>query len=640
MAIPTRPVFAVYLNPDGTPKHGYVEFTLTSETSVSNTAIIPVGTIRAYLDPTGRIDADLIVTDDPAVAPAGLIWSVEEKIENGNVWYVAVPKGDSSPLDLTTLFVPGLRPPGYGIQGVQGPIGPQGATGPQGPKGDTGADSTVPGPTGPQGPIGNTGPQGPQGIQGPQGLKGDKGDTGNTGPQGLTGNTGPQGPQGIQGPTGDTGPQGPQGLKGDKGDKGDTGSQGPVGPTSNLKGNLANTGLLPSTGNTIGDTYLITGTDPDELWQWGSTGWVFAGAAGVQGPAGPQGPQGIQGPAGPQPPLSSTTPQAVAAAGSAGVATDASKSDHVHAGAALASTTPVALTPDIVGAVGVGTAGARSDHVHNVPAAAPTTNLSATTTNAEGTGASFARNDHSHAITANVAASALGAAGAVGTSAAVARADHVHPYPTAGNVGASPVGHTHVEGDLPATLATDAEVTAAVSAHAGAADPHTAYQLESEKGQASGYAALDATGKVPLAQLPPISSAAEVEVDNTVPVVPEVLLWVDPTDAGNGSDWAAMDGRYVNVNGDTMAGPLAMGNQKITGLADATAATEAMNRQASDARYLQLAGGTITGAVNVPTPTATTHATTKAYVDGKPAVATVATTAPASPVTGQLWCPI
>lgn len=41
-----------------------------------------------------------------------------------------------------------------------------------------------------------------------------------------------------------------------------------------------------------------------------------------------------------------------------------------------------------------------------------------------------------------------------------------------------------------------------VTAHEGAADPHTQYQKESEKGVANGYAELDGTGKVPAAQLP------------------------------------------------------------------------------------------------------------------------------------------
>jgi len=43
--------------------------------------------------------------------------------------------------------------------------------------------------------------------------------------------------------------------------------------------------------------------------------------------------------------------------------------------------------------------------------------------------------------------------------------------------------------------------TAAVVAHEAAGDPHAVYQKESEKGAVSGYAGLDAGGKVPTAQL-------------------------------------------------------------------------------------------------------------------------------------------
>lgn len=58
-----------------------------------------------------------------------------------------------------------------------------------------------------------------------------------------------------------------------------------------------------------------------------------------------------------------------------------------------------------------------------------------------------------------------------------------------------------VDADIPAAIARDSEVTAAISTHEGAADPHAGYQRESEKGQASGYASLDAGTKVPTAQL-------------------------------------------------------------------------------------------------------------------------------------------
>jgi len=63
------------------------------------------------------------------------------------------------------------------------------------------------------------------------------------------------------------------------------------------------------------------------------------------------------------------------------------------------------------------------------------------------------------------------------------------------------------DAQLPASIARDAEVAAAQAAaetyadgavadHAAAADPHTGYQRESEKGQAGGYAALDGGGKL------------------------------------------------------------------------------------------------------------------------------------------------
>ncbi len=50
-------------------------------------------------------------------------------------------------------------------------------------------------------------------------------------------------------------------------------------------------------------------------------------------------------------------------------------------------------------------------------------------------------------------------------------------------------------------LATDSDVSTAVSNHAAAADPHTGYQKESEKGAANGYASLGAGGLVPIAQI-------------------------------------------------------------------------------------------------------------------------------------------
>lgn len=279
-ALPTRHVFAVYLNPDGTPKTGYVEFSLTTDINISNVAIIPVATVRASLDKNGRIDADLITSNDPQVQPQGLMWCVDEKIENGNVWYVNIPTG-STPIDLTTLWVPGAVPPAYGIQGVQGPIGPSNvltvsSTTTSAP--GTNANVTISGTspaqalafTIPRGDVGATGATGATGAQGPQGIQGPVGATGATGPQGPqgikgdTGATGATGPQGAQGPQGLQGPTGATGAKGDKGDTGATGPQGIQGPQG-IKGDTGATGATGPQGPIGPDEVLVTNTPPTDM---------------------------------------------------------------------------------------------------------------------------------------------------------------------------------------------------------------------------------------------------------------------------------------------------------------------------------------------------------------------------------------
>lgn len=49
-----------------------------------------------------------------------------------------------------------------------------------------------------------------------------------------------------------------------------------------------------------------------------------------------------------------------------------------------------------------------------------------------------------------------------------------------------------------------------VASHEASADPHTGYQKESEKGQVSGYASLDGSTKVPIAQIPTGSTSTTV----------------------------------------------------------------------------------------------------------------------------------
>jgi hypothetical protein len=84
-------------------------------------------------------------------------------------------------------------------------------------------------------------------------------------------------------------------------------------------------------------------------------------------------------------------------------------------------------------------------------------------------------------------------------------------------LGLSADDHTHAAGDHPDLAAHDTLglVTDAILAtHAGAADPHTGYQKESEKAAASGYASLDGTTKVPIAQLPTGTTGTTVALGN------------------------------------------------------------------------------------------------------------------------------
>lgn len=66
------------------------------------------------------------------------------------------------------------------------------------------------------------------------------------------------------------------------------------------------------------------------------------------------------------------------------------------------------------------------------------------------------------------------------------------------------------DADLPVTIARNDDVTDAVTAHEALPDPHTGYQKESEKAAASGYASLDASTKVPIAQIPTGATSSTV----------------------------------------------------------------------------------------------------------------------------------
>lgn len=101
----------------------------------------------------------------------------------------------------------------------------------------------------------------------------------------------------VPGTSGSQGPQGTQGVQGFQGNQGVQGKQGTAGTSINVKGAVATTGDLPSTGNNNNDAYIVN--SDGHLYVWNGTIWVdvgkIVGPQGVQGNQGVQGPQGFQG---------------------------------------------------------------------------------------------------------------------------------------------------------------------------------------------------------------------------------------------------------------------------------------------------------------------------------------------------------
>lgn len=155
MALVYRTITGRFINIDGTPKQGYIEFTPTIDMVSAGEGILPLHTVSMLVDSTGRISGSLACTDSPGVSPTGWLWSVEEKVEQGNIWWMNLPTtGGTDPYDIIASKVPGLAPPGYQIQGTPGSPGAPGtpgtpgADGSQGPPGTPGVGVPVGGTTG------------------------------------------------------------------------------------------------------------------------------------------------------------------------------------------------------------------------------------------------------------------------------------------------------------------------------------------------------------------------------------------------------------------------------------------------------------------------------------------------------------
>ena len=149
---------------------------------------------------------------------------------------------------------------------------------------------------GPTGATGSTGATGATGLS----ITGAKGETGATGAASTV-----PGPKGDTGSTGATGPTGADStVPGPKGATGATGATGQAGTGITYKGQVANIGNLPPSGNTPGDAYSVAANS--RLYVWDGTQWIDNGliSVGITGPTGPAstlpGPKGETGATGRQ----------------------------------------------------------------------------------------------------------------------------------------------------------------------------------------------------------------------------------------------------------------------------------------------------------------------------------------------------
>jgi hypothetical protein len=189
---------------------------------------------------------------------------------------------------------------------------------------------------------------------------------GPTGPTGPTGTAGPTGSSGVAGATGPTGPTGTSGTNGP------TGPTGAAGTGFTYKGTVATVGALPSSGNTVGDAYVVTATN--RLYVWDGSAWTDAGpvAASITGPTGATGATGGVGPTG---------PTGVTGAGGPTGPTGANSTVAGPTGPTGASGTSVGLTTFLDGATATGP---QAYNLLTIPNTGSQTTLTRTTNSSSG----------------------------------------------------------------------------------------------------------------------------------------------------------------------------------------------------------------------------------------------------------------
>ena len=118
MAFTQQTLFHRYMNADGTPAAGSIEFTLSEAMSNGGITITPGSHISAPLDASGNVSsvanasaAVLTSTQDPGTQSQGVpTWRCDERISGAPVrtWFFELPPGPAT-VDLQT-YMPSNNP--------------------------------------------------------------------------------------------------------------------------------------------------------------------------------------------------------------------------------------------------------------------------------------------------------------------------------------------------------------------------------------------------------------------------------------------------------------------------------------------------------------------------------------------------
>ncbi len=104
MSFSARTITHSFVNADGTPASGSVEFTLSERMTNGSTTMVPAS-ITTNLDNSGNLSQSITCTDDEDTTPSDAKWRVDFRILGADpeTFVIVVPSGEGS-VDLGSLL--------------------------------------------------------------------------------------------------------------------------------------------------------------------------------------------------------------------------------------------------------------------------------------------------------------------------------------------------------------------------------------------------------------------------------------------------------------------------------------------------------------------------------------------------------